>query len=329
MGILLIGCGYWGNNWAKTLFELGELAGICEGNTLTHQHLQQTYPIIPIVDNLTDALAINGVEGAVVATPVQTHQSVASQCLAAGIPTLVEKPMTTDAAEAEMLVALAKEKNIPLAVGHICLFYPAIQRAKALIADGVIGDVLNVTCVRQKLGKLRNEESVWWSFAPHDISIVLDIYDNVPLLVDSVSANRALGRAGLEDAVSATLVTPAGQQASIHVGWLAGQKTFTTTITGTKGVIEVDHAGSEQTLTLTSYTLNQQGDEAELTNIQPPVEETFTQQPSALTMQASAFLAAIREGKPLPNTGDNGHKVVEILHAVQSELDKLPAMLKQ
>lgn len=321
MGLLLIGCGYWGRNWANTLFPQEELAAICDGNTAAHADLTTAYAGVPICESLDDALALPGIEGAIVATPVGSHAAIASQCLNAGLPTLVEKPITTDVREAESLVALARDKNLTLAVGHICLFYPALERAKQLIAEGAIGDVLSVTCVRQKLGKIRNEENVWWSFAPHDLSIALDILNNPLLTVTGVAVRKDCGRSTIEDAVTASFETPTGQQVVVQVSWLHPNKQFETTIVGTRGICHVDHAGPGQTLTVTPIHLDKADHDVTLTyGGDNTTTEHWDNPIPPLEAQAKAFLTNIRTGQPIPNHGDNGLAVVRYLADVDAKL---------
>ena len=317
MSILLIGCGYWGKNWANTLFESGELAAICEANTSIHADLTAAYPGVTLVSSLDDALTLTDIEAAIIATPVFTHAETARRCLQNNWHVLVEKPLTDDPVTAADLVALAAEGGKILAVGHICLFYPGWQRLKELMADGTLGDIRSITCTREKLGIVRNEEDVWWSFAPHDISLIADVFDG-PLTVQSVASTYELGRPAIADHVTAVLTTTAGQTATIRVGWLTPNKRFETVVVGSKAIACLDHAGQPQTLTIQAITADSQG---AIRYNTPATRETFDMA-SPLSIQLGAFLGAIRNGKPLPNTGANGAQVVAVLADVAQNLNK-------
>jgi UDP-2-acetamido-3-amino-2,3-dideoxy-glucuronate N-acetyltransferase len=315
MSILLIGCGYWGRNWANTLFEAGELSAICEANTGIHSELAAAYPNVTLVSSLDEALALPSIEAAIVATPVFTHADTARRCLQNNWHVLVEKPLTDDATSAADLVALAAERGKTLAVGHICLFYPGWQRLKELMADGTLGDIRSITCTREKLGIVRNEEDVWWSFAPHDISLIADVLEGL-LTVQSVASTYELGRPTIADHVTAVLTTEAGQTATIRVGWLTPNKRFETVVVGTKAIACLNHAGQPQTLTMQAITADSQG---AIKYNTPATTETF-EMASPLAIQLEAFLGAIRHGKPLPNTGTNGAQVVSVLADVAKHL---------
>lgn len=140
MTILLVGCGYWGKNWAKTLHRIGELGAVCDPRPEIQATLKEQYPGVALFDQLTDALAHPGIEAVVVATPVTTHLDVGRQCLLADKSVLVEKPLTLSAQESEELVDLADTQGKTLAVGHILMHHPALLKLQSLIRDGELGD---------------------------------------------------------------------------------------------------------------------------------------------------------------------------------------------
>lgn len=328
MGLLLIGCGYWGKNWASTLHGMGQLAAICEGATDRHAELAEAYPNTPIVATLDDALAMEGITGAVVATPAPSHKAIGQQLLAQGIPTLIEKPLALSEADANALVDAAKATQTLLAVGHICLFYPGMTQLKDWITSGKLGQVQRVICVRQKMGIIRNEENVWWSFAPHDISMVLDLIEaangSLPTVsVTGISGQCDLGRAGLEDTVTAELQADSGQKATVQVSWLAAEKQFETTVIGTKGVAYLEHAGKPhgpaQTATFTPIVDTPDGNKAPDFKAKEILQWDTIAPP--LKTQADTFIAAIQHGTAIPNTAANGQQVVSILAQGQALLE--------
>lgn len=324
MSVLLVGCGYWGRNWARTLAAMKELGGICEASPAIQAGLKEQYPGVPVVSDLSEALELPGLEAVVVATPVVTHREVTRQCLLAGLSVLVEKPLALCPDEAQELATLADGGGRVLAVGHLLLYHPALLRLKALMDEGVLGEILAVQCTRVNLGKVRNEENAWWSLAPHDLSIISMLLNQEPLSVTQAVRLNVLGRPGLEDTVYAGFQTSAGCQASVHVSWLSPVKRHETVVLGTQGMaVFEDTLPTERKLQVIPYDLCRQG--GQVLGVQrgePRVEAYLDASVDLLTLEAQAFLEAARGQRPyLPNDGDNGVAVVRLLSEVQARLD--------
>lgn len=330
MRTLLVGCGYWGQNWAKTLYRLGELAAVCDPRPPIQADLKEKYPEVTLYSDLADALTHPDLDTVILATPVVTHLQLAQQCLEAGKHVLVEKPMTLDAAESQTLVTLAAEKNRVLAVGHILMHHPALMTLRQLIRDGELGEVLSVQCTRVNLGKVRNEENVWWSLAPHDLSILSLLLEESYELT-SASKMNLLGRPNIEDTVQAQFVTPSGRCGSVNVSWLHPTKRHETIVIGTKKIaVFEDTQPIEKKLMLMDYQLERASDNpAEVLDIQrrDVTYVSYEMPDELLALEAKAFLSAVRHGTPLPNDGANGLHVVRMLDAVQTQLNQLESAL--
>jgi|SRR6478609_2690467 len=322
MSILLIGCGYWGRNWAKTLNAIGELGAICEPSPVLQEQIKSNYPDVAVYAKLDDALKHSGIEGCVIATPVPTHSIVAQQCLLADKHVLVEKPLTLYSIEAEELVELAESRNLVLAVGHVLMYHPALLALQNLIRSGELGEILAVQCTRVNLGKIRNEENVWWSLAPHDISIVSLLLEE-PLIPVSASRQNLLRRPEIADTVSASFTTPSGREASVRVSWLSPVKQHETIVIGSEKIAIFDDAlPADRKLSVLDYHLDRNGDhvsEIQRGNSQAISFETGGD--DILTREARGFIAAIRDGASIPNTGRNGLLIVQMLEQVQSMLE--------
>lgn len=324
MSILLVGFGYWGENWARALARMGELAAICEQNPSKQRLLQEHYPHVKVYENLPEALSHPGIQAVVVATPAITHHALALQCLMSGKSVLVEKPLAMDPKEAHELTRLAEKRNLVLAVGHLLLYHPALVKLKALMNAGELGDILSVHCTRANLGKVRNEENVWWSLAPHDLSIISLLLEE-PLTVSSVSAQNLLGRPHLEDSVYVTLASERGKHASVHVNWLSPAKRHETIVVGSRKIaIFEDTQPPETKLQLLDYELTmtegfaqgpKRGNCQAVAYEQPPQD--------LLALQAMAFIEAVRERRfSLPNDGWNGWQVVQLLSDAQRMINR-------
>ncbi len=327
MSILLVGCGYWGQNWAKTLFRLNLLAGVCDPRPDIQATLRQQYPDVALFSDLEAALRDERVQAVVIATPVITHFEMARQCLEANRSVLVEKPLAFTPEEAQALVTLAEHRNLTLAVGHLLLYQPALLKLKTLMDTGPLGEILGVQCNRINLGKVRNEENVWWSLAPHDLSIIAMLLDE-PLTVVQAQAHCYLGRPQLPDAVTAQLRSASGKSASVHVNWLSPMKRHETVVIGSQKIaVFEDTEPPERKLKLLDYALDWSGDLVQ--GLTKGTEEfvSYAQGPvDLLGLQAQAFWAHSQSGHgALPNHGRNGLQVVQLLSETQRLLDQQSA----
>lgn len=320
MSTLLIGCGYWGNNWAKALHNLGELGAICDARLEIQADLKARYPQVTLYTELAEALRHPGLEAAIVATPVVTHCEVTRQCLLAGKHVLVEKPLALVPEESEFLAKLAEGGGLILAVGHLLLYHPALAKLKELMDTGALGEILSVQCTRVNLGKVRNEENVWWSLAPHDLSIISMLLGE-PLTVQSATGMSLLKRPGIEDTVQVNLLSQSGKSGSIQVSWLSPVKKHETVVIGSRAIAIFDDAlPAGEKLKVLEYALDRQGEQ--IKNIQR--EQTLLieyEQPAddLLTLQAQAFLQAIRgQRASLHNDAANALQVVQLLAAAQT-----------
>jgi len=237
-----------------------------------------------------------------------------------------------DPEEAEFLAKLAEGGGLILAVGHLLLYHPALIQLKALMDAGELGEILSVQCTRVNLGKIRNEENVWWSLAPHDLSIISMLLgestDDEPLTLQSVSGLSLLKRPGLEDSVQAHLLSASGKSASVQVSWLAPVKKHETLVIGSQAMAIFDDAlPAGQKLQILDYELCRDGQRVQ--HIQRGESrfvdyESFMTQPNEdlLTTQAKAFLQAIRgQRHALPNDSQNGVQVVRLLWEVQQKIN--------
>lgn len=326
MSLLLVGCGYWGQNWAKTLHKINALGAICEANLELRETLQSQYPHVTFYQDLEGALQHPNLNGVVLATPASTHYCLSLQCVEYRLPVLIEKPMATTVEEAQHILAAARRQNVLVAVGHLLVYHPALIKLKCLIQQGELGDILTIHCTRAKMGKIRNEENVWLSFAPHDLSILIYLLGE-PLEIVSVSPLNPLKRNGLEDGMIATFQTPSGKEASIFVSWLYPFKKMETIVVGSKKIaIFEDATTQEHKLKWMTYHLVEQGFGTERlietlgTEALEPIDFTY-QDP--METQALAFIQAILNPEQtdvpsLPNHGENGRQVVELLEQVNA-----------
>ena len=170
--IAVVGCGLWVRNLVRNFADLEALRVVCDVAPLKLQALVEQYPQIQCRTDLYSVLSDEGVKGVVVATPAATHYAVAKAALEAGKDVLVEKPLTLRLNEGAKLVRIAEEKGLVLMVGHLLNYHPAVMKLKQLIVEGALGNIYTMHSSRLNLGRIRQEEDVLWSLAPHDISVL-------------------------------------------------------------------------------------------------------------------------------------------------------------
>ena len=164
--IAIVGAGAWGKNLIRNYHQLGALKLVCDANEVTLAQLKQEYLNLETCLSFTDILTNSSIQGIVIASPSETHFSLAREALLAGKHTYVEKPMALHDGEGEELVRLAQEKNLILMVGHLLQYHPVFMRLKELVRSGELGRINYIYSHRLNLGKIRRQENALWSFAP-------------------------------------------------------------------------------------------------------------------------------------------------------------------
>ena len=235
--VVVIGCGDWGKNIARTLHGLGSLHGICDHHS-SEKAVQCTKDLkVPLMD-LETVLEDSAVDGVVISTQTASHYSLAKRALEAGKHVFVEKPLVPTLKEAEELESIAQEKGLVLMVGHLLRYHQAFETLAQWVQEEKLGRVLHVNSSRKNLGKIYPNESVIWDLAPHDLSMVLAIFQRQPKSVLASSGNYAVPLHG-DEAVLA-LDFDHGQKAFITLSRLSPFKEQKITVVGTAGMAVFD-----------------------------------------------------------------------------------------
>ena len=187
--IAVVGSGYWGKNLVRNYHQLGALKLICDKNEIVLKDFQSQYPGVDTCIAYNDVLSRENIDGVVIATPAETHYGLAREALLAGKHVYVEKPLVLDESRGEELIKLANERNRILMVGHLLQYHPVFVYLKKIIKQGELGRINYIYSNRLNLGKIRREENILWSFAPHDISMILAIADEEPEKVSATGGN--------------------------------------------------------------------------------------------------------------------------------------------
>lgn len=315
--VAVIGCGYWGKNLVRNFCELGALRAVCDSKQEVLDEVGPNYNVQTVKD-VAGVLADPQIDAVVIAAPAVQHYDLARKSLAAGKDVYVEKPLAMDADEGRKLVALAAEQQKILMVGHILQYHPAILQLKQLIRDGELGQLQYIYSSRLNLGKLRTEENILWSFAPHDISAILYLLEEPPARVSSHGGTYLNPQ--IFDTTLTTCDFRSGVKAHIFVSWLHPFKEQKLTIVGSKKMAVFDDVDQERKLTLYSHRIEwlnrmpvARRDEGHAVSL--PKEEP-------LRRECEHFLDCVRTRRAPRTDGASGVQVLEVLEACEHSLQQ-------
>ena len=311
--VAVVGGGGWGARVVENFHKIGALGAICEVRDDQRAMLAAKYEGIPTFADVERMLGDTDVRGVVVATPPHIHHPVAAAALRAGRDVLVEKPMTIESREARDLVEMADAQDRILMVGHLLLYHPAYMALHRSIASGELGSLRYLHGRRLNLGKVRGVENVLWSFACHDIAVLLHMLDELPEAVSCVGGRFV--QPHIEDVAWLTLRYPSGRVAQLQVGWLEPRLVRQWTVVGEKASAIVDETASPM------YTLVRQGvDPATLAHHRESTETPELPAEEPLRNEAEHFLECIVEHKTPRSPGLQGLAVVHLLESATTSL---------
>lgn len=309
--VIVVGAGHWGRNLIKNFHNLSALAGVVEIDPQNILYIEQTYPSLKVYSDYQQALEQENT-AIVIATPAPTHYQLAKQALMAGKNVFIEKPMTLKAQEAQELASYADQHSLILMIGHLLLYQPAITWMKEYIQQGNLGQVFHISTVRNKLGKVRREENVWWSFAPHDISVILYLLDN-PALTGVKAEGQTFLQPGIVDNIYADLSFADSKTAHLQCSWYWPILQRSTIVIGSRKMLVYDEVTQ-------IVTIHHKGVDANLNNRDEGSEEILIASTEPLKIECQHFLDCLETGKRPLSDGWNGLAVVTILEKVQQAL---------
>ena len=318
--LALIGAGYWGKNLARNFNALGALHTLCDADQRTLETYGPDYAGVGKTRHHEDVLAEPTITRVAIAAPAARHYELVKAALNAGKDVFVEKPLCLDEREAEELVALAERDGLILMVGHLLQYHPCILKLQALLAQGELGKLYYLVSNRLNLGKIRREENSLWSFAPHDISVILSLaMHQLPQQV-SCFGGEYLNR-GIADTTLTTLSFSTGVRAHVYVSWLNPFKEQKLTVVGSNGLTVFDDTRpwNEKLLLYRQYVT--------WTNGQVPTpckakgNPVLVEESEPLRDECLHFLECCR-GRRTPRTdGQEGLRVLRVLQAAQRSLE--------
>ena len=318
--VALIGAGNWGKNLARNFHALGVLHTICDTRQSILDTYVSLYPDITLQTNYTQVLQDRSLDKVVIASPANLHYSLAKQALLAGKDVFVEKPLCLDSAEGEDLIRLANEKGLVLMVGHLLQYHPCVHRLQEMLGRGELGKLQYIVSNRLNLGSIRTEENALWSFAPHDISVILSLCgQRLPEQVRCTGA--AYLSEGIADTTMTTMRFSGNVRAHIYVSWLHPFKEQKLVVIGSSGMVVFDDTKpwDEKLLLYRNHVTWSQGNIPQANKCQ--AEKVSVPQSEPLKDECEHFLHCCKERITPKTDGQEGLRVLKVLQAAQASLN--------
>jgi len=325
MNFGVIGYGYWGPNVVRNLTSLdgSQVLAIAEMSPGARKRAEKAYPGIKVTPDARDVISSTEIDAVAVVTPVWTHYELTKAALENGKHVFVEKPFTSNAAQAEELINLAQQKNLKIMVDHTFVFTGSVRKIRQLVDDGTLGSLYYFDSIRVNLGLFQHDVNVMWDLAPHDLSIMNYIIREKP---EAVVATGGRHLNGLADVAFITVYFPSNVVAHINVNWLSPVKIRTTLIGGEKKMLVWDDLEADEKIKVYDKGVqikNGQGLYDLLVSYRsgdvwaPKVEQT-----EALKVELEYFLDCIANDRTPLNDGVAGLGVVKLLEAADQSLEK-------
>jgi len=298
---------------------LGVLSAICDKDSSVLDNFKEKYEGISITDDLYYLLdeAVFQIGAVAIATPAATHYDLAKKCLLAGKHLFVEKPLALTGEEGQDLIEIAEKNHLTLMVGHILQYHRAVIKLKELIANGELGKIQYLYSNRLNIGKIRAEENILWSFAPHDISVILMLLREIP---ESVCATGgAYLQQKIPDTTLTTLDFPSGVKAHIFVSWLHPFKEQKLVVVGDKKMAVFDDISDEK-LMLYPHRIEWLNRIPIAAKAEAEVVKVKIDEP--LKAECTHFRDCVANGQQPITDGREGLRVLQVLQASQRSLNE-------
>ena len=326
----VIGYGYWGPNVVRNLDQLdgASVVAVCDKSPIARKRLHKAYPHLKAVTETTDLLSSTEIDAVAIVTPVWTHYELTKAALENGKHVFVEKPFTSNAAQAEELINLAARKKLQIMVDHTFLFTGAVKKIKQLLDEGTLGELYYYDSTRVNLGLFQHDVNVIWDLAPHDLSIIDHLIKATP---EAVVATGQAHLNGHEDIAFITVYFPGKIIAHINVNWLSPVKVRTTLIGGEKKMLVWNDLEADEKIRIYDKGVDiktPQGLYNLLVNYRsgdmwsPQVNRS-----EALSEELAYFVQCVKTNQAPSNDGVAGLRVVKMLEAATESLNKRGALV--
>jgi predicted dehydrogenase len=319
----VVGLGYWGPNLARNFDRLpgAELRWICDQSQEARERFAPSFPDARTSGDLDELLGDPELDAVVIATHVPSHAALATRALNAGKHCFVEKPLAYSVAEADQVVAAAREAGRVLMVGHLLEYHPGVQKLKELAESGELGEIHYLYSNRLNLGKLRPDENALWSLGAHDVSVLLYLAGGEEPS-DCEARGESYMQPGIEDVVFCYLRFPSGLAAHLHLSWLDPHKERRFTVVGSKKMATFDDMEIERKVTVYDKGFDQKYESyGEYVTRSGDIWSPHISNEEPLRIECRHFIERIADGGEPRSGGDSGLRVVRVLEALQRSLD--------
>ncbi len=316
--VAVAGTGYWGKNLVRSLNELGYLKSICDSNPVLLSVLKTTYPEITVTSEYKEILEDKEINGILIALPAERHFEFAKQAILAGKDVFVEKPLALKLNDAKILISLAEKYSRILMVGHLLHYHSGFKKLKEIVKSGGIGKVCQIYSSRLSMGKIRPQENVIWSFAPHDISMMLSLVEAKP---ESIFVNgNSIIQKNIEDMATINCNFADNIKSHIFVSWYNPFKRQEFTVIGKKKMIVFDDTKNwAEKLQIFSHEVFYKKDSPEIVKKEP--ENIIIAKTEPLKDECNHFIECIKNRQKPLTDGHEGFRVLEVLDIAQKSLN--------
>lgn len=316
--VCLYGAGRWGRNLARCFHQLGVAAAVVDPSAACRQFIEDEYgiPTFAIDSEMPESLA-QEINAVAIATPAATHTYLAMRAMDLGRDVFVEKPMALDLDDAKKLQTEAKRRGRLLMTGHILLYHPAIKRLKQLIKSDELGDIRYIYSNRLNLGTVRTEENILWSFAPHDIAVILHLMESLPTRVQATGGSWL--QPGIKDVTVTHLDFPHGKKAHVFVSWLHPFKEQKLVVVGSRKMAVFDDLRLDAQLIIRDAGIDV--DESGLTSKRSGEEEVIALPSCEPLLEECLHFVTCCASREAPLTdGEHGVQVMRVLSQAERSL---------
>ena len=316
--IAVIGAGYWGKNLVRNFHEIGALRAVCESDPAKGRSVEKDFAGVEVTPDYGAITRDPSVEGVAIALPAVMHYEYAKKALLSGKHVYVEKPLTVRIDESEELVRTAAEAKRTLMVGHLLHYHPVFMKLKEIVKSGGLGRVYYLHSNRLSLGKIRTEENVLWSFAPHDISMVLALAGGEPEDVQAMGGGYVQEK--IADVTGIFLRFTGGVRAQITVSWLHPFKEHRLVVVGEKKMA-VFNDTLDWPDKLVVYPHRIEVADGVPVPVKADGVRVEVERSEPLKNECLHFIGCMKNGAAPVTDGAEGLRVLKVLHRAQQSLE--------
>ena len=320
----IIGYGYWGPNLVRNFFSQKSctIKAVADSRPNRLELVTKSYPSINAVRNADDIINDPEIDAVIIATPVFTHFPLAQKALANGKHVLLEKPMASSVKECEILIELARQKNLLMMVDHTFLYTGAVEKIKEIIDADILGNVKYLDSTRINLGLFQPDINVLWDLAPHDLSILRYLHDEKPYSINATGISHTNN--GIENIAFMTINYPSGFIAHLNCSWSSPVKVRTMLIGGDKKMIIYNDVEPTEKIKIydTAYEVKTDDDKNRIL-VDYRVGDIYVPKVNnteALALVADDFITGILENKLPRSSYHIGLDIVKMLEASEQSI---------